>query len=86
MVPPEATNALVNSTESKGPDAAGTQQDSPATPPLSPMDYQDLNAIFFEISHALWALLFAYLGGCLTRAFYDRRPFAPAEGGTVSRP
>lgn len=44
---------------------------------LTPPDYAELLPGFFHIGHALFALLFAYLGGCLTRAFYDRRGEAP---------
>lgn len=45
--------------------------------PFSDEDYEILANGFFRIGHALWALVFAYLGGCLTRAFYDRRGGAP---------
>jgi hypothetical protein len=47
-------------------------QFSPPRP--MPVDYEaNLNA-FMRIGHSLWALLFAYLGGLLTRYFYDTRP------------
>ena len=38
-----------------------------------PPNYEATLNAFMRIGHSLWALLFAYLGGLLTRRLYDTR-------------
>lgn len=42
-----------------------------------PRDYEATLNAFMRIGHSLWTLLFAYLGGLLTRHLYDTRPVSP---------
>jgi hypothetical protein len=41
-------------------------------PPAGPT-YDQIHSAFMRIGHSLWTLLFAYLGGRLTRGFFDGR-------------